>query len=399
MEGKRTKFKQLSHYKMVWGLAFFLALFSGCAPEDEPDGNGKDPVNRTVLVYMLSDNNLGYIYNYDTQNINDMLQAAAAGELNDGNLIIYRDGHDTNPQLIQIVRNKSGEAEKKIIKEYPDQNSATAEVLRSVINETVERFPAEEYGLILWSHSTGWAPGNSSLALAPERRKGPPTRSFGKDGNFYMEIDQLANAIPDRQFQFILSDACFMGSIECAYQLRNKTDYYIGSAAEVMGAGMPYAITIPLLFEYQLDLKQVCEAIYTYYNALSGAYRTATTGLVDCRNLYLLGETVKAILEIHGNGAIPDISAIQHFDRQWPYICFDLRDFLSQIATDEELATLDQALSQTVLYQAATPSILGDVSVYKHCGLSCYILGTGDSVLDQYYTTLDWYKQAYPPID
>ena len=249
----------MSNHKFIYSILFshriilllgIVILFSGCANEDEPE---QGSVNRTVLIYMLSNNNLGSTYRFDTQNINDMLQVAASGGLNGGNLIIYRDGYDTNPQLIQIRKNESGSAEKAIIKEYPDRNSATTEVMRSVIDETKELFPAKEYGLILWSHSTGWAPGNSSLALSPARRYELPTRSFGQDGKNYMEIDELAEAIPDKQFHFILTDVCFMGGIECAYQLRNKTDYYIGSAAEVLGAGLPYSLTIPKLFDYNLN--------------------------------------------------------------------------------------------------------------------------------------------------
>lgn len=145
----------MSNHKFIYSILFshriilflgIVILFSGCANEDEPE---QGPVNRTVLIYMLSNNNLGSTYRFDTQNINDMLQVAASGGLNGGNLIIYRDGYDTNPQLIQIRKNESGSAEKAIIKEYPDRNSATTEVMRSVIDETKELFPAKEYGLIL----------------------------------------------------------------------------------------------------------------------------------------------------------------------------------------------------------------------------------------------------------
>ena len=59
-------------------------------------------------------------------------------------------------------------------------------------------------------------------------------------------------------------------------------------------------------------------------------------------------------------------------------------------------STKRQALNETILYQAATPAILGALLVRTHCGLSCYVLGTGDSTLDRYYTTLDWYQQVYP---
>ena len=378
-----------------WALLLLVAvasLLTGCCKNDEPE---PVPVDRTVLIYMLSDNSLGY-YGYDTQNIKEILQVAQAGELNGGNLIIYRDGGDTNPQLIQIKRDASGQAQKVIVREYPNRNSATGEVLSAIVDETVKLFPASEYGLILWSHSTGWVPGNSSLALSRKRWKGPLTRSFGQDGSNYMELDELARALPDHRFRFILTDVCFMGSVECAYQLRNKTDYYIGSAAEVMGAGMPYTLTIPLLFDYRLDLSSVCHAIYTYYNGLSGAYRTATTSLIDCGKLEVLADATRTIFAAHSEEAAPDLTQVQHFDRQRPYICFDLRDYLLQIATADEMSLLDQALAATVIYQAATPSILGTIAVNTHCGLSSYALGSGDSALDSYYTTLDWYQQVYP---
>ena len=155
-------------------------------------------------------------------------------------------------------------------------------------------------------------------------------------------------------------------------------------------------MTIPKLFDYHLDLKDVCNTIYTYYNAQNGAYRTSTVGLADCHRLEALADSIHEIFEAHRNDAMPDISNIQHFDRQPPYICFDLQDFLSRIATPDENTGLEQALSQAILYHAATPSVMGDVSIYKHCGLSCYILGTGNTTLDRYYTTLDWYKRVYP---
>ena len=120
----------MSNHKFIYSILFshriilllgIVILFSGCANEDEPE---QGSVNRTVLIYMLSNNNLGSTYRFDTQNINDMLQVAASGGLNGGNLIIYRDGYDTNPQLIQIRKNESGSAEKAIIKEYPDRPQA-----------------------------------------------------------------------------------------------------------------------------------------------------------------------------------------------------------------------------------------------------------------------------------
>ena len=46
-------------------------------------------------------------------------------------------------------------------------------------------------------------------------------------------------------FDFIMFDACFMMSVEVAYEVRNYTDYYIGSPTENPGPGAPYDKVVP----------------------------------------------------------------------------------------------------------------------------------------------------------
>lgn len=98
----------MSNHKFIYSILFshriilflgIVILFSGCANEDEPE---QGPVNRTVLIYMLSNNNLGSTYRFDTQNINDMLQVAASGGLNGGNLIISATDTIQIPSLYRL---------------------------------------------------------------------------------------------------------------------------------------------------------------------------------------------------------------------------------------------------------------------------------------------------------
>ena len=49
-----------------------------------------------------------------------------------------------------------------------------------------------------------------------------------------MEIDDLAKGLPDDLFDFILFDACYMASVECTYELRNKAEYILASPTETM---------------------------------------------------------------------------------------------------------------------------------------------------------------------
>ena len=75
-------------------LFFSVFLFTGCQKENFVV---EAPVDRTVLVYMLANNNLS---EYANQNIELMLSAASKGALNGGNLIVYLDDKKEIYQLV-----------------------------------------------------------------------------------------------------------------------------------------------------------------------------------------------------------------------------------------------------------------------------------------------------------
>lgn len=96
------------------------------------------------------------------------------------------------------------------IENYPEQNSADANVMKKVISTAFNQYKAEKYGMVFWSHGEGWIP-------SPAK-----TRWFGQDGNNYMDIADLHAALqvaPDLDFLFF--DACFMEAVEVAYALRD----------------------------------------------------------------------------------------------------------------------------------------------------------------------------------
>jgi hypothetical protein len=103
---------------------------------------------------MSADNNL---YKNAKSDINEMLENQ---EIFDGNLIVYLDApswsEDSIPKLFKIQSGKIYP-----VKQYNKHNSATGDVLQTVINDVVKMFEAKSYGLVLWSHGTGWLPKNS----------------------------------------------------------------------------------------------------------------------------------------------------------------------------------------------------------------------------------------------
>ena len=67
-------------------------------------------------------------------------------------------------------------------------------------------------------------------------------------------------------------------------------------------------------------------------------------------------------------------------------------------ASEEEIARLDAALEDCVLYKAATPWFMkggeDGFAINTHCGLSMYLPSMGTKFLDNYYKTNIAWNQA-----
>ena len=70
-----------------------------------------------------------------------------------------------------------------------------------------------------------------------------------------MNITQMAKALEGlTPFKYIFVDCCNMVSAETGYELRNATEYLIGSPAEIPGWGAPYDKIMPSLFKNGSDM-------------------------------------------------------------------------------------------------------------------------------------------------
>ena len=241
-------------------LAIITTATMGSCSGSEPDPIPEpETLDRTILVYMVADNNLSYQYRADTLNIEKMEQAARDGSLNGGNLVIYYDGPFTSPELKIITRKET-----KTIKAYSeDESSLSINRIKQVLDDVKSLYPASQRGLVLWSHGTGWIDDTYSRSITS-------TYSFGQDNNSAsgratMKITSLAQALDGENFDFIYFDCCLMASVEVAYQLRTATKAIIASGTELPIEGMPYADNIPAMFEPDIDLEKIAQNTISFY--------------------------------------------------------------------------------------------------------------------------------------
>lgn len=352
-------------------------LFLSCINDED-----KPSVDRIILVYMGGDNNL-------SEETDAKIDALYKGwnENNRGKLVIYCDPADDLPQLIEICTCAKGNTIKKIIHTYEEENSASQEVLNRVIKDVKKQYPAPSYGLILFSHASGWLP-EGSLSKP---------KSVLTDGKDEMSLNDFAKAIPDNSFDFIIFEACFMAGIEVAYELKDKTDYILASSAEIVSPGFEeiYKRSLSYLYEPTTNLKGFGESAFNYFNSQSGFLKSATFSIIKTAGLENLADYIKDNCEIDKT---VDIKTVQHFDRYTYRLFFDFEDYYaSLLQSAEQQKDLTEIINNCVVYKAATSSFMEEYNgfqIKKHSGLTTYIRQEAFLHLNTEYQKLNWYKKV-----
>ena len=113
---------------LFWSCLF---LFSACEKGHTPEVPWAE---RTLLVYMVADNSLGYS-GFDSENLDMLLAAVAERDPSPGRVVVYRDASGSGPKLLEVVRNASGQGELRTLKEYESQNSLDPAIMRQVFSD------------------------------------------------------------------------------------------------------------------------------------------------------------------------------------------------------------------------------------------------------------------------
>ena len=174
---------------------FFFLLFTACNQDDDPVP--PEVGSRTVLVYIVADNNLS---SFAKEDVEEMIAGMESVDLSSSNLLVYQDDR-VAPVLFRISKNKKGRLEKEIIKEYAEQVSTKASVMKEVMHRAFYEYPADSYGLVYWSHADGWIP--YPVPSASTRWIGQDTGE-GQDNRMNISdfVDVLDDGMP--HFDFII---------------------------------------------------------------------------------------------------------------------------------------------------------------------------------------------------
>ena len=271
----KQKSKNMKHLLTIISA---ILLFTACSKDDDGPSTPPEPepAHRTVIVYMVGENNLDP---YMRNDINEMRQGrkqVAASE----NLVLYVDKLCKTEMPFIAKVNTDGNLD-TLYRYEKDFYSSNPDSMIIVINRIYQMCPAKDYGLVLWGHATGWLMEDS---VATHRGYGIDTGNndlptyYDEQSHAYMYAGKWLNIPSMREafkklpfkWKFILGDCCNMMNVEDGYELREVTDYLIGSPAEIPGNGSPYNTVVPAMFQQNEN----------FYEAVIDAYGDAYPGYV-----------------------------------------------------------------------------------------------------------------------
>ena len=356
--------------------------------------------NRTVLIYMAAENSLSSFLQEDideiTQAIGDIPQ--------NSHLLVYLDDYNL-PRILSVEQQQGRRPVCKTLHQYTSEhNSGDTETLRLALDWTSENFPSDSYGLVLWSHGSSWMPAKS-----------PAQRAICQDtqdhSNSWMNIKDIAEALEGfPQMEFILFDACWMQSVEVAYELRNTAHYLLGSPAEIPGPGAPYQYITKALFSTPFDANEVIYQYYNYYSTYPKGYGAALSA-VDCS---VLGELLEVTSEMiskyitieHGEGDLYGVQkyVLKYNENYSRPDYYDMNSYMKRLLPEEDYMLWKAVFDRVVPYRYTTERFTSSqqdygttnlsVDVEEYGGMSCFVPQHVHPKLNKAFQSTSWYIDA-----
>lgn len=376
--------------------ALFGVLPAGCTKEltETP------PSRRPLVVYMALDNDL-------RGEFSSRLAALRAGWRPGMELWVYADTPE-GASLGRMDSTPEGVA-LHTVERYGEENSASGATLERVLRTVWERSPATGYGLLFFSHATGWLPeGGLQAPLV--------SRSIGLDQGSEMSLDAFVSAIPSGMpLDYVIFEACLMAGAEVALALAGHTDWVLASSAEVVEPGFRplYAENLALLTDGGRPVEEQLAAFGQRYMAhvrtLSGTGCSATLSLIRTSSMPALAEAVRRVTrgfaDEEGRDTPP--AGLQHFDRPGAYgdrpaaaRFYDLEAYVEACLADPDAeAAFRGALADAVVWRASTERFLGGegspyggFDIRRHSGLTVYVPRGEFPELNEAYRRTAWWQ-------
>lgn len=379
-----------------------LAVLTACGsdepkPEDNPRTEEINPaeVTRTVVVYAVNRSSLSPDFTDDFAEMTAALQNMDLGRYQ---LLVYHSERDGSCGLYRSVREeRSRKVVFELLRSYDSSRLSTdPRRIGEVIDYALSVYPDSDYDLVFWGHGMSWYPYFSSHEVydAPTSYSyGGEYSGPGSQQTDWTEIDELADAVPDRKFDTIWFDCCYMSGIEVIYQFRDKCSTFVGYPTEVWQYGLPYDRVLPYIMSDRHDVVGAARTFYDYYTSTGDPVTVAVT------DMSAVGKVADVSRAIFASGDVrPSRGNLLNYSRSTYAPFYDLRQYLAETAVvngrDNLVGELDAAMGAMVTYHAESSKNFNQRpwDVRNISGVSTHACTGSDSPQEKYYRTLDWYR-------
>ena len=183
----------------------------------------------TMLAYIAGDNNLS---DNGLDDIQEMCDMGASRAAHVGVQIDTKGEHDGAIRYEITPPDPTGVAHRVVIERLPEPDSGNPEVLYEFLQWGLRRYPARRRLVVVWNHGAGFRTARRDIAF--------------DDYGTSLDMTELQRALrraglgPRNKLAILGFDACLMSMLEIVYQLRNETEFIVGSQQTEPGDGWPY---------------------------------------------------------------------------------------------------------------------------------------------------------------
>lgn len=354
-----------------------------CSNGDSPDGPDVPvtPVGQTVFMFFPWSNSLLSDFR---RTVEDMQTVVAQRSMKDERIMVFMATSEREAVLFELKK-QNGRCLTDTLRRYSDRPFTSRQWLTSLFSEVMTLAPASRYGMVVGCHGLAWVPvqgqRNAQKRLGSQERideednlykeeridkegepndlmhfevQGPVTTRFigGTYPETQIETTDLADAMADAGFhtEYILFDACYMSSVEVAYELKDVTHYLIASPTEVLSYGFPY-ITMGKHLLGTPNYKGIVDSFISFYSSYNLPY--GTVAVTDCTQLDALAAIAQQINAAAAEQLVPN--GVQIMDGYSPTLFYDLGHLMSLKNAGTVLTTaFAEQLDKTVPYKGHT---------------------------------------------
>lgn len=354
-----------------------------CSNGDSPDGPDAPvtPVGQTVFMFFPWSNSLLSDFR---RTVEDMQTVVAQRSMKDERVMVFMATSEREAVLFELKK-QNGRCLTDTLRRYSDRPFTSRQWLTSLFSEVMTLAPASRYGMVVGCHGLAWVPvqgqRNARKRLGSQERideednlykeeridkegepndlmhfevQGPVTTRFigGTYPETQIETTDLADAMADAGFhtEYILFDACYMSSVEVAYELKDVTHYLIASPTEVISYGFPY-ITMGKHLLGTPNYKGIVDSFISFYSSYNLPY--GTVAVTDCTQLDALAAIAQQINAAATEQLVPN--GVQIMDGYSPTLFYDLGHLMSLKDAGTVLtAAFAEQIEKTVPYKGHT---------------------------------------------